>query len=311
MGHLETKQQDAIWAALQELSRAEAEGQAYAVSIVKFGSVVENATPFKAASSYTRDELSTVRANMHNTALLDAIGHAATILGNRNTEAQLIQLTTDGDENASRNWQVENLKALLLARADRLTLAVAGPSGAKYLMSRIGLSPENFKSWDGVTETSFRATTQATTSAIATYTQARSKGTRSVSNFYTVDPSKLNAAGVRSMLAKVEPTEVQVVAKKMAGRAIADAFPKFEKGKHYYQLMKPEYIDESKELVVHIKDKGEYRLGSRSARMLLGLPETGRIRVKPVETTAPFEVFVQSASVNRKLVEGQKLLTVG
>jgi hypothetical protein len=38
---------------------------------------------------------------------------------------------------------------------------------------------------------------------------------------------------------------------------------------------------------------------------------TDVVRVKPVETTAPFEVFVQSASVNRKLVEGQKLLTVG
>lgn len=310
MGYLQTKQQDAIWNVIQELARAEP-AQAYLVSILRFGSTIETASSFKAASEYKREDLNHIITNMGNTALLDAIGVAVERLAARSCEAQLIQVTTDGGENSSHRHTATTLGALLKQRADSLTVAVTGPREAMYAMQRIGLPPDNFREWDGRTETSFAATSQATVSAVSTYTQARSKGTRSVSNFYTVDPSKLNAAGVRSMLAKVEPTEVQVVAKKMAGRAIADAFPKFEKGKHYYQLMKPEYIDESKELVVHIKDKGEYRLGSRSARMLLGLPETGRIRVKPVETTAPFEVFVQSASVNRKLVEGQKLLTVG
>lgn len=105
-------------------------------------------------------------------------------------------------------------------------------------------------------------------------------------------------------------SHLQECSKHMSGRAIADFFKKFEKGRHYYQLVKPEYIDEDKELVVHIKDKNEFRQGSRTVRMLLNLPENGRIRVYPGPHSEKFDIYVQSASVNRKLVEGQKLLTL-
>jgi hypothetical protein len=112
------------------------------------------------------------------------------------------------------------------------------------------------------------------------------------------------------MTKQVTPSETKKVSKHMDGRAIADFFPKFEKGKHYYQLVKPEYIDETKDMVVHIKDTNEYRQGSRTVRMLLKLPEQGRIRVYPGPHSEKFDIYVQSVSVNRKLVEGQKLLSL-
>lgn len=318
MSHLASRQEDAARQVVAEFAKAEAEGQVYLVSIHTFGQTAgeaSRATPFRPASVYAQPgawDTVKFKCDEGGTALLDAIGHAYTMLSCRNAEASFVQVITDGGENASRSWTKSTLgDALKKAQAKgNFTLAVTGPRQAGQLLIQCGLPDDNFRPWDGVSQESYRQTTYATVQSTQSYTQARSKGARAVTNFYTVDPSALNTAGVRSHMQAVTPTELQTVPKRMAGRAIADAFPVFEKGRHYYQLIKPEYIDEGKELVVHIKDKNEYRLGSRTARILLNLPETGRIRVKPAPITGNFDVFVQSASNNRKLVEGQKLLTV-
>jgi hypothetical protein len=148
-----------------------------------------------------------------------------------------------------------------------------------------------------------------TVAATQLYTESRSRGITTSATLYA-DASKLTTGGVRGMTKQVTPVETKQVSKYMDGRAIADFFKPFKPGAHYYQLVKPEYIQEDKELVVHIKDKNEYRQGSRTVRMLLGLPETGKIRVAPGAHSDKFDIYVQSASVNRKLVEGQKLLTL-
>lgn len=251
------------------------------------------------------------------TALRDAIGMAldraltqGATVGGLKAEAVLVSVFSDGEENRSRTSAGALATKIGAAEASgRITLTFAGPESARRELSAAGIPAGNFKAWDG-SEREAPEVSRATVAATQEYTVARSKGVKRSATFYEIDPAKLNTAGVRSYMQQVQPTEVQTVAKRMAGRAIADAFQKFEKGKHYYELIKPEYIEDGKELVVHIKGANEYRLGSRSARQLLGLPEDGKIRVKPTGTAAPFTIFVQSASNNRKLVEGQQLLTV-
>jgi hypothetical protein len=319
MSHLQTRQEEAARAIVAEFAKAETQGQVYLVSVQTFGQTAgepSRKTPFRPASVYSQPgawDTVKFKCDEGGTALLDAVGHAYTQLNARDPEASLVQVITDGGENSSRSWSPGTLGDALrkVMAKGNFTLAVTGPVRAGDLLCRCGLPDDNFRPWDGATEASFRQTTAATVQATQSYTAARTKGARSVTNFYTVDPSKLNTAGVRGYMQQVVPTENITVPKRMAGRAIADAFAKFQKGHHYYQLVKPEYIEDGKELVVHIKDKNEYRLGSRSARQLLGLPEDGKIRVKPAEVTAPFDIYVQSGSNNRKLVEGQKLLTIG
>ncbi len=313
MRHLQKRQQEAIWAIIRELAKDEAEHLAL-VSIQPFGSAVgENCTPFKAASQYREEELSGLVCNQGSTRLMDAVVHALHTVQRRGTEAALVQVVTDGGENASRTWNHTGPELAAHMARGNLTIALTGPHEAGRLLRKCGLPDDNFRPWDGRTEKSYGETVQATQTALSTYTAQRKAGaTRSVS--YYVDPAKLTTPGVRSMAKAVTPTEVRTVSGHMSGRAIADFFKVFEKGKHYYQLIKPEYIQEDKDLVVHIKDQsgpGEFRQGSRTIRMLLGLPETGRIRVRPGPVSDKYDVYVQSASVNRKLVEGQKLLTLG
>ena len=310
MRHLQQKQQDAIGDILREFAIQEraATPHVYMVSIMPFGQTVGPSTKFRPASEYA--DLSFLRCEQGATRLVDAVGAAISEVKARGAEAALIQVITDGVENASTRKAGDVAAALREELAkDYLTLAATGPAAAGLQLRELGIADDNFRQWDGRTEQSFAATTTATVSAVSTYTQARRRGVRSTVRYYA-DATKLTESGTRGMTKQVTPTEVKTVSKHMDGRAIADFFKKFEKGKHFYQLVKPEYIDEDKELVVHIKDKNEYRQGSRTVRMLLNLPDSGRIRVYPGPHSEKFDIYVQSASVNRKLVEGQKLLSL-
>lgn len=312
MSHLQHRQQEAIFALLQQFAAEEkaADPHVFITAIMPFGSTVVQPSRFKPASSYTREDLNSLRCVEGSTRLRDAVGVAIGAVASRAPEAALVQVFTDGGENASGRT-VEDVRGLFqreLAK-DYLTVAVTGPREAGYAMAAIGLSAENFREWDGSTARSYGETVQATQTAAATYTTSRRAGIRSSVRYYA-DPSQLTAPGIRGMTKQVVPAEVKTVSKHMDGRAIADFFKKFEKGRHYYQLVKPEYIDEDKDLVVHIKDTNEFRQGSRTVRMLLNLPEQGRLRVYPGPHSEKFDIYVQSASVNRKLVEGQKLLSL-
>jgi hypothetical protein len=296
MRHLEIKQRDAIFALLSQFADEEkaADPHVFLCAVMPFGSSVAAPTVFKPASSYLLGDLGNLSCTQGSTRLRDAVAIAI----------------RDGGENASGE-AIQAVRDLYLTETakDYLTVAVTGPREAGHAMAQIGLSADNFRMWDGQTERSYAETVQVTQTAASTYTATRRAGRRSTVKYYA-DPSQLTTQGVRGMTKKVEPEEVKTVSKHMDGRAIADFYKKFEKGRHYYQLVKPEYIDEGKDLVVHIKDTNEYRQGSRTVRMLLNLPEQGRLRVYPGPHSEKFDIYVQSASVNRKLAEGQKLLTL-
>lgn len=246
------------------------------------------------------------------TALLDAMGLALEDAEKRiNDVPALIMVFTDGDENNSRVWNGPRFKAALdrVEKTGNLTFTFMGPKGAQRTLGYHGVDlGQNFKAWDGTEKELSRASSEVVT-AVSTYAIGRTRGQRKSTTFYA-DASQLTPAGIKAMTKEVKPT-VSVVSRRMAGRAIADYFGKdFKKGAHFYELIKSEKIQDGKELVVHIKAQNEYRLGSRAVRALLGLPETGEIRVAPSAHKGDYTIFVQSDSVNRKVVEGQQMLTV-
>lgn len=75
---------------------------------------------------------------------------------------------------------------------------------------------------------------------------------------------------------------------------------RFEKGKGFYQLTKTEDIQAYKEIVLQDKQTGDLYSGTK-ARELVGLPVGANAHFHPV-SLQKYNVFVQSTSVNRKLM---------
>lgn len=322
-GQKERIQTEMVQAMLKQLAAEEANGQLYRVTLIgclgatgwPASNAVPRVTDEKPASKYGEAEVVAALRNAGtNTALRDAIGAACTRIDSKTfiqaPEAVLIAIFSDGEENASTQWSTDMLRGRFEAYKAKgnVTVTFAGPHSALRQLSALAIEPGNFRAWDG-SVADLPAVRQETYAMTTSYTTSRAAGQTTSKALYA-DASKLTTGGVRGYTKQVTPTETKVVSKHMDGRAIADFFKPFEPGKHYYQLVKPEYIQEDKDLVVHIKDQNEYRQGSRTVRILLGLPETGKIRVRPGPHSDKFDIYVQSASVNRKLVEGQKLLTL-
>jgi transposase len=313
-GAREAKQREMIQEYVMALGATEKLGQSYLVNLLPFSIDIQRATrdiPASRVRAGAIQSLHTYAPGMGGgTRLRDAIGYALELALQEKVPC-LIQVFTDGEDTSSMTYSGGRL-GVQVANAEatgRITVAVAGPSSAGRQMAAVGISAGNFRAWDGSVVEQV-AMARDTVEAVKTYATSRATG-KTVSNRFYADANTLNTSAVRGRTKKVEPKEIQVVTPKMAGRSIADFFgAKFKAGTHYYEMVKPEYIQDDKELVVFVKGDNEYRLGSRSVRELLGLPETGKVRVHPGPTSDKFTLFVQSSSVNRKTVEGQTFLTI-
>lgn len=292
-------------------------GQWFNIQLCPFSGQVRLEMPYTATELARRPDLiagvNTSRQGMGGgTALLDAIGRCLEEAEKQlKTEPALVMVFTDGGENASYVWNQTRLAAAVdrAEKTGNLTLTVAGPKAVGDMMQRLGLKPGNFRAWEGG-EKELRAVSADTTKSLTDYATRRSTGETSLGRFYA-DPSALTPAGIKAMTTEVVPTEIKTVSKRMAGRSIADFFGRdFKQGRHFYELVKAEYVQDDKDLIIFIRDQNQYRLGSRTARALLGLPETGKIRLVPSAHTEKYLVFVRSGSNNRKVVEGQQFLTV-
>lgn len=86
---------------------------------------------------------------------------------------------------------------------------------------------------------------------------------------------------------------------------------KFRKGCGYYQFTKSVTVQDHKEIILLEEETGDM-FGGRESRRILGLPAHGSITVSPKSCAAlqdgRYTAFVQSTSVNRKLIKGTKFL---
>jgi hypothetical protein len=79
-------------------------------------------------------------------------------------------------------------------------------------------------------------------------------------------------------------------------------------GKGFYQLTKTETIQPQKQIAIREKKTGKVYWGN-GARDLLGLPQGMEVRVAP-NYNPEYDVFVQSTSVNRKLIKDTDVLVL-
>ncbi len=81
----------------------------------------------------------------------------------------------------------------------------------------------------------------------------------------------------------------------------------FERGKGFYEFNKPELIQKNKEIVLLEKSTGLFYEGNKARKMLNLVEYDEKKRIKPSDLDA-YKVFIQSTSLNRKLVGGTTFL---
>lgn len=250
------------------------------------------------------------------TALRDAIGKSiedlkrtATMYGDHSF---LLYVITDGAENDSKLWTEGALTTQIGSLPDNWTLGSFVPDayGQRYLQ-RLGFPSGNVVTWEA-TEAGLRDVGTKMAASTSSYMVGRASGQRSRTNLFTVDavgltPSVVKAAGAVILT----PGQFRLLAVKDDGRI--DEFVevklrrKYHLGEAYYQLTKPETVQANKKIALYHRGKHTVYTGD-ATRDILGLRNYDD-KVKP-GSHSDFDIFVQSTSVNRRLIGGTNLLVL-
>jgi hypothetical protein len=259
------------------------------------------------------------------TALLDGVGTCVDKLlhvkGAKDKDTSfLVIVITDGAENSSHKYK-RSLPSLLktVQKTGRWSLVFLVPPGGKETLKRYHIPEGNIDTWQNNTAGT-KAMAMRVSKGLDNFYTARSSGQKSVKSFFTTDMTKVDTKKLTKNLQdlsktfSVWPIEKEVgirdfVNKKLAAASAAlqkKVGKEYLKGAGYYELTKPEDVQEYKE--VAIMDKATKHIyGGHQARALLGFPPSGVARVTP-GNHMNYAIFVESTSTNRKLVRGTRLL---
>ncbi len=224
----------------------------------------------------------------------------------------LVVVITDGFENRSREYTARSIARVIdvLQRTDRWTLTFRVPRGHTQHLTALGIPHGNIMEWEQ-TQEGFRGSTESTVRAFDNYYEGRSRGKKSSSSFYA-DLRDVSPGDVRKKLGDITK-QLEIWDVKNAGSEIRTFCEWYTgdgtylKGAAFYELTKTESnVQDYKKIVVFDKVSGKY-YGGVEGRTLLGLPEFGSVRLKPGDH-GQYDIFVQSTSVNRKLVKGTRLV---
>lgn len=254
-----------------------------------------------------------------STALFDAVGKAIELLakapGHDDPDTSfLVMALTDGEENASINYNVHRLKALMAQyeKTGRWTFAFQVPP--KYgvrLQSSFGIPHENIREWEA-TSKGVEETRVETQSAIGNFYKSRAAGQSASASFFAKVTTDLSGVDTKKVKAKLDDLSHRFKAWTLDKEAVVKNFVETKTvkpyviGSAYYQLMKPEKVQHNKEVL--IVEKGKKTVwGGQAARDLIGLPHNQDAKVVP-GNHSNYDIYVQSRSVNRKLPRGTKVL---
>lgn len=263
-----------------------------------------------------------------NTALFDGVGQAIVDFeAHRSAHpgedtSYVVLVTTDGEENCSRNyreggsagWEKERLPSLVermrvVQATDLYTIAFQLPPGrGRWFANSYGVPLGNVREWEQ-TDAGIREVGETTTRGVMSFAQSRSVGLKSVSSYYVqTDMSKVTKADLSKLKDLSNQFKVWTVDKEKELRDFVQEHGKqYRTGCAYYQLTKTEKkVQPGKQVLVMEKgSKAVY--GGQEARTLIGLPVGVDAKVEP-GNHANYDIFIQSTSVNRHVVRGTKVL---
>lgn len=250
------------------------------------------------------------------TPLYDGIGNMIELLdslpdANDPNVSFLIMVTTDGEEEHSRKYNAATLGNLIRSRQAKgnWTFVFRVPKhGHIQNIIGLGVPMDNIQQWD-TTTAGLQASTQVTTQAMDSYFTLRASGAKSTGSFYT-NAAAVNLAVLEDISSKVS---LYVVPEADNGIEIRPFMlrhrSKYLKGAAFYQLTKTEAkVGPSKLIAVRERVTGKIYSG-KDARTMIGLPNdpTKNARLHPGDHKN-YDIFIQSESINRKLVGGTGVL---
>lgn len=300
-----------------------AQNQDTIVSVVKCGAgrpaqVVREITNASVTALKPLDE-NHYDADGSSTPLFDSVGELIEMFklvpdANEETTSFLIMVTTDGQENSSKRWNGHTVGEEIkrLQATDRWTFVFRVPRGSRSQLTRYGISDGNILEWDQ-TERGTAQSAATTREAFNQFYQQRTEGVKSTTKFYA-DLSKVSVAEVKASLKDISnQVAIWPVSSSKDGEMIRPFVEervganKMNKGSAFYQLTKSEkQVQDYKIICIREKVTGSVFSGA-AARQMLGLPTSGTVKLEPGDHGL-YDIFIQSTSVNRKLVGGTNLL---
>ncbi|MER7579628.1 vWA domain-containing protein [Kitasatospora sp. NPDC097691] len=244
-------------------------------------------------------------------------------------------VVTDGEENASgyseigsmhtrmggegktvlKTW-MGRIKGAMDGLPDHWTSAILVPNSlAKRTAQEYGFPAGNIAIWDADSTKGVEEAIGTVKTAATSFLRGREKGVRGTRNLFTMGQD-LSTADVTASLDALDAGKYILVPVDEATpirEFVTRSGHTYTTGCAYYELSKREKIQGRKQLAVAEKDPVTGRMTGKvfsgpAARALLGLPAS-EVAVKPGDNPS-YTVFVQSTSVNRKLVPGTKLLVM-
>lgn len=283
-------------------------GSTSSVRVIIDGQPVNALTPINESSYSTNG----------GTPLWDSVGDAIENLqrhprANDPEAAFLVSLTTDGQEQHSTRYSARSICALMekLIATDKWTFIFRVPRGDVKALVRLGVHEGNILPWDQ-TEAGVQAASVATTAAFTDYMSGRSRGMKSTTRFFAnlaeVTPEQVKAS-LRDISGEVQlfgitTADHDKLIRDHVEHVLGD---KMLKGAAFYQLTSAQLKVQGYKLIAIRDQKTGAVYCGPAARQMLGLPTNQDVKLTP-ENLGQFDVFIQSTSVNRKLVGGTTLM---
>lgn len=257
-----------------------------------------------------------------NTALIDAtiksIDDLKTVSQIYGDHAFLMFVVTDGEENNSLVRDPQLLSNKIKGLDDNWTVAALVPNIRGVAMAKqFGFPAGNIQMWDATSEAGLEEAHETILHAHDSYMQARATGMRSTTGLFDMSANAVNKDTIKAAgLKPLDPSEyllVPVVFRQpfQDGDDRIDTFTanmghQYVTGRGYYQLtLAPVKVQVQKQIAVVEKKTGKVYVGT-NARALLNLPDM-TVTLK-AEQNPDYDIFIQSTSLNRKLLLGSKYL---
>lgn len=239
---------------------------------------------------------------------IDDLGQTAQLYGDH---AFLIYVLTDGEENHSRRRAAELARQLGNLPENWTVAALVPDASGKHEAKKAGFPADNIAVWDTSTRRGLTEAGDRIRAATDTFMTNRAGGVRGTRALFSTGADAVNTATVAASGLAPLPHDAYMLVPVPQDTAIREFVQgcglAYVLGSAYYQLSKTESIQPQKLVAIVEKGSNKVYVG-RAARDLVGLPDM-EVRVKP-EFNPGYTIFVQSTSVNRRLVPGTKLLVL-
>lgn len=222
----------------------------------------------------------------------------------------LFYVISDG-QNTDNNIRSGELYKVLNNLPDNWTLAALAPDAtAVSEYKRFGFPAQNISVWDATSAKGLAEMGETMKRATDTYMVARASGVRSTKSLFNLK-TDINLGLVKNNLSELKSNQYELIPvhRTTAVKDYVESWTKkpFRVGSAYYMLSKSETIQGYKQVALQEKSNGKVYSGP-SARKLLGLPDH-EVKVSAA-TYDKYNVFIQSSSLNRKLIAGTQVLVL-